>query len=74
MKISFKVSVTSLKAFFENIVFTFSGFVFIDFLSRCICSAVSPASPKESFRLQPKLLSLMPALGRSSEDCSQCRL
>lgn len=31
MKISFKVLVTSLKAFFENIVFTFSGFMFIDF-------------------------------------------
>jgi len=47
--------------------FSVSGFMFTDFWSRCLCSVLSPAGPKDSFSLHPKLLAPMLTLGRSSE-------
>ena len=58
------------KALFGNIGLAFSGFMFTDFSSRCLCSTLSPAGPKDSFSLHTKLLAPMPALGRSSEEYS----
>lgn len=48
----------------------FSGFMLTNFSSRCLCSELSTAGSKDLFSLHTKLLAPVPALGRSSEECS----
>lgn len=62
--------VIRFKALFENIGLAFCGFIFTDFSSRCLCSALSPAGPKDLLSLHTKLLAPMPTLRRSSEESS----
>lgn len=61
--------VVRFKSLFENIGLDFSGFVSTGVSSTCLCSALSPAGPKDLFTLQRKLLAPMLSLGRSSEEC-----
>lgn len=71
MKIAFKkMLVVCFKVVFENTGLAFSVFMFTDFSSRCLCSALSPAGPKDLFSLHVKLFTPVPALGGSSEQCS----